>query len=120
MARLTPQEQKQLDDLNARKDAPDDDELSVWVRNGDGHETRLTGAAAKRWLVKNGYDEDDADDSSAGDPLDGKGAGKSTPPAKKAAKKAAPGAAGAGTGEGEEDALDPDAEPPRARPRAFF
>lgn len=114
MGRLTPEQQKQLDDLQRLKDAEDDDELEVWVRNSDGHATRLTGPRAAAWLTRNGYDADDADDSAAGEPLDAKGAkrpAKKTAPAKKGAKPAEP-----------DDEVEPetDAEPRRTVPRAFF
>lgn len=115
MGRLTPQQQKQLDDLQAQKDAPDDDEVSVWVRNADGHETRLTGQRAENWLTRNGYSADDADDSTSGEPLD---AAQGAKPAKKAAKAAPKPAAGEPDGETEVEATD--AAPKTPRPRNFF
>ena len=84
MGKLSAAQQKQLADLEKLRDSDDDEEVSVWVRNADGHETRLTGERAERWLARNGYDIDDADDSSADEPLEG----KNTPPAKKAAAPA--------------------------------
>lgn len=118
MGRLTPAQQKQLDDLQAQKDAPDDEEVSVWVRNKDGHETRLTGQRAENWLTRNGYSADDADDATSVEPLEPKGGAA---PAKKTAapvKKAAAPAAGA-----EPDAepeVETDAAPRTTRGRAFF
>ena len=114
MGKLSPDQEKQLAALEKLRDSDgDDDEISVWVRNADGHETRLTGARAERWMARNGYDIDDAEDSSKTEPLD--------PKAPKPAKKAAPGKAGDG------DTADPDdvaQDPPAAsapRPnRKFF
>lgn len=107
---------KQIDSLQAEYDSAEDDELEVWVRNGDGHETRLTGERAARWLARNGYDATDADDSSAGDPLDAKDP-KKTAPAKKTAapakKTAAPAkkAAAPAVDDDQDDAADVDPEP---------
>lgn len=91
MGKLTAEQTQQLKDLENLRDSADDDETVVWVRKGD-HETRLTGERARRWLAANGYDTDDADDSSQAAPLPAKTAA----PAKKAvpAKKTATPAAG--------------------------
>ncbi len=102
MGKLTAEQAQQLKDLEAMRDADDDDETVVWVRQGN-HETRLTGDRAVRWLRKNGYDEDDADESSQGAPLPAKSV-----PAKKAAAPAADGPAEPVEGaELEQDAPEP-------------
>lgn len=110
MGKLTKEQEQQLAELEKIRDgADDDDEVSCWVRNSDGHETRLTGARAENWLRRNGYDVEDAGDSTKTDPLAEKGA----PPA----KKAAPGKAG-------DPPEDPPAQDPPAggatRPKKFF
>ena len=115
MGKLTKEQQAQLAELERLRDSDDpDEELAVWVRNKDGHETRLTGDRAFNWLTRNGYDVDDADDSSKGQPLDP----KATPPA----KKAAPGKAG--DPPADPAATDPPAQDPPAGgarpPRKFF
>jgi len=110
MGKLSPEQQKQLADLEAMRDADDDDdECVVWVRKGD-HETRLTGDRARRWLRDNGYDPDDADDSTKAAPLEPKNA----PAAKKATPKAGKAEADPEAGEA------PDAEPPVKNRRSFF
>lgn len=110
MGKLTAEQEKQLAELEKIRDgAEDDDEVSCWVRNGDGHETRLTGARAVAWMKRNGYDVDDADDSTQAAPLD--------PKATTAPKKVAPGKAG-------DPPEDPPAQDPPAggtpRPKKFF
>lgn len=119
MAKLSAEQQRQLDDLQALAAAPDDGDDAVWVENGDGHRTRLTGTRATAWLKRNGYDAEDAEDATQTDPLVAK---KTASPAKKAVKKAAPpaGAATDDTGADGGEALDPDAPPPSARRREFF
>jgi hypothetical protein len=117
MGKLSAEQEKQLADLEALRDQDDDDdETVVWVRKGD-HETRLTGKRAERWLRENGYDPDDADDSTKDAPLDPKAAGgKAGKPAKKAA---APKAGDTIPGEDGEE-LDQDAPGPTRNRRAFF
>lgn len=88
-------------------DDEDDEELSVWVRNSDGHETRLSGDRAKRWLVRNGYDAEDVEEATKGDPLEEK-----VDKARKATK-AAPKKVDAT----EEEPLESEAP---AKPRSFF
>ena len=110
MGKLSAEQENQLKELERIRDgADDDDEISCWVRNSEGHETRLTGARAVAWMKRNGYDAEDATDSTKTDPLDAKG----TPPA----KKAAPGKAG-------DPPEDPPAQDPPAggapKPRKFF
>src|SRR4051812_43905255 len=117
MGKLTAEQQRQLDELTAIANAPDDgDDDAVWVRNGDGHETRLTGARAQAWLARNGYSDAAGDASTEGNPLPPKD-GKT--PVKKAAKKAAPPAPGApadgGAAGGEGDELPTDAAPENGR-----
>ena len=117
MGKLSAEQQKQLADLEALRDADDDEETVVWVRNKDGHETRLSGERAERWLKANGYDESDADDSSPKEPLDAKGtktAGKA-PRAGKADAKGKP----ADDDEDDQD-VTPDDQPAQRNRRAFF
>lgn len=124
MGKLSAEDEATLKRLQAAKDAPDDEETVIWVRNGDGHETRLSGARAEAWLKRNGYSESEGDDSSKGDPLDAGGGAPEAggkKPVKKTAppvKKAKPPAEGDTIpGEDGED-LDVD-DTPRQR-RAFF
>lgn len=106
---------KALQDQIEALESEDDEETVVWVRKGD-HETRLTGQRAKRWLRANGYDEDDADDSTKSEPLEEKPAKSAAP-----AKKITPGKVKA---EKPEDAADEELESdqpaPRRVPREFF
>lgn len=113
MGKLSAEQTRQLKELEELRDADDDEETFVWVRRGD-HETRLTGDRAKRWLRANGYDEDEADDSSQAEPLEEKGA-----PKKAAKKAAAPAAKGAAVAPEEEEPLEQDASAVKNR-RSFF
>jgi hypothetical protein len=118
MAKLSAEQQRQLDELEALRDqADDDDETVVWVRKGD-HETRLTGKRAERWLRENGYDPDDADDSSKDAPLDPKAAGGKA--GGKPAKKAAAPKPGDDAPGNDGPELDQDAPGPTRNRRAFF
>lgn len=120
MARLSPEEQATLKRLQQRAEAPDDEETAVWVRNASGHETRLTGERAERWLARNGYSEDEAEESTAAEPLESAGKGVPKKAAKKAAapKKAVPPADDADIPG--EDGEDLDDVPPTPSRRAFF
>lgn len=76
MAKLTPEQKKQLEELQALADAPDEeDEYEVWVKNDKGHETRLPSRKAAGWLRENFgislHDDEPADDGGAGDGDDG-------------------------------------------------
>lgn len=90
MAKLTAEQQRQLDELTALADAPDGDVEELYVKDEKGRETRLTGAHATKWLKNLGLvDDDDAGD--AGDGTDGDDAGggagaKDEPPAAKTPK----------------------------------
>lgn len=110
VAKLSAEQQKQLADLERIRDSDDgDDETVVWVRNSDGHETRLSGARAERWLERNGYSEADA----------AKGAAlpeKKPDPAKKTPDKKTPDA----PDEGAELAPDAPAGGAAKAPRKFF
>lgn len=113
MAKLSAEQMRQLKELEELRDAEDDEELSVWVRKGD-HETRLTGERARRWLKNNGYDEDDAEEATKGEPLQEK-ATKATP-----AKKTAPAkTTKTQLAEDEVEELEQDA-PAAPRPRREF
>lgn len=59
MAKLTAEQQRQLADLQALADAPDDDEFDLVVRDEKGRETRLTGKHAQKWLKNLGLGDDD-------------------------------------------------------------
>lgn len=74
---LSAAEQKALEDLIAKRDAPDEGD-EIWVRDSDGREYRLRGAHATRAYGKLFGDEQ------------APAAGPGKAPAKKAAKKAAP------------------------------
>ena len=133
MAKLTAEEQATLDSLIARRDAADDDDDgAIWVRNADGHETRLTGKRADAWLARNGY-SDAAGDASTPDaplapaggkagpkPAAGKAGGKQpAKPAARASSGATPPADDADQ-DADETPVD-DADPPaRTGRRAFF
>ena len=118
MGKLSPEEQATLDRLTRQRDEPDDDDLAVWVRNSDGHETRLTGERAARWLRRNGYDEDDADESTSAEPLDARKGKPAARPAGRKPQVKAP--TGKEQEEPEEQEEAPDPEPPRSGPRTFF
>lgn len=80
MAKLTDEQKKQLADLQALADAPDEDEYEVWVKNDKGHETRLPSRKAESWLKANfgislhdepaPGDEGDGDEGDEGDDPD--------------------------------------------------
>lgn len=119
---LTEAERKQLEALQKKENTSDDEEFSIWVRNADGHETRLSGDRAIAWCKRNGYDVEEAEDSTAGDPLEAEGGDATTTAPKKAAPKKATPKAGETVDDqaGPED-LAPDAPATGARkPRQFF
>lgn len=68
MARLTKQERDLLEQLAQRAEAEDADDADteVWVKNDKGHEVKLTGAKARKFLAQFGVDDDD-DDQGDGD-----------------------------------------------------
>jgi hypothetical protein len=107
---------KALQDQIEALESEDDEETVVWVRKGD-HETRLTGQRAKRWLRANGYDEDDADDSTKSEPLEEKPA-KSAAPAKKITPGQGPRPRSPRTPPMR--SWSPTSPPPRRVPREFF
>lgn len=123
MGRLSAEEEATLKRLQAAKEAPDDEDTAVWVRNAAGHETRLTGARAERWLRSNGYSEDEAEESTADAPLPAKKAaapGKKAAPAKRAAKPA-PAAPAEDDLDDDEDGAEEETDvQPRGGRRAFF
>jgi hypothetical protein len=54
MGKLTPEQQKQLDELAALRDAPDessDFEIEIW--SGDGNGARVPYSKGRTWLQKN-------------------------------------------------------------------
>src|SRR5262245_36664185 len=127
MAKLSEEEEEQLAALQARRDAPDEDEDDdyAWVRTDGGGTVRLHGKRLRAYLKKHGLDDGDVADSSKADPLDpadGAPPAKKAAPAKKTAgKKIAPNSAGgtADDGDGAAGELDTDEPPARRRP-VFF
>jgi hypothetical protein len=135
MAKLTEEQQKQLDELTALANAPDADDDEVWVENKDGHKTKLTGARAAAWLKRNGYEPDEGDkaaadaDAKADEDAGKSGAASSSTPAKKAApaKKTAParkqdvnGDDGPDVSDVGDEPLEQDDPAPAGNRRAFF
>ena len=127
MAKLSAEQQAQLDELTALANAPDADDDEVWVKNPEGHATLLKGPRAAAWLKRHGYDADEGD--KAADDADAKAAKSNgaKPPAgaKKAApaKKTAPSRTKDVTDEGEEDDEGEEADPPppgSSARRSFF
>jgi hypothetical protein len=64
MARLTKAEREQLEALAAKAKAEDEEDNSyeVWVKNDKGHEVKLTGAKARKFMSQFGVDDDDDDE----------------------------------------------------------
>ena len=132
MGKLSAEDQATLDRLTAQRDAPDDDDDgAIWVRNADGHETRLTGKRADDWLARNGYSEAAGDASTQDAPLPaagGKGrpaatGGKGRPPARKQAARTSSGATPPADTDVDDDDQgdDLDTDPPaRTGRRSFF
>ena len=102
---LNKEQAAQLAELEKLRDAADDEEVEVYVRDERNRETRLTGAQAQRWLTQL-FGEDPAPPA------------KSTPPAKKAGK--APAAPPAEESEGEEGEEGEEGDPPPARKHWLF
>lgn len=88
MGKLTAEQKRQLEELQALADAPDDeDDYEVWVKNDKGHETRLPSRKASGWLKQNfgislhdddepgdqGDDDQGDDDQGEADPKPGGG-----------------------------------------------
>lgn len=63
MARLTKQERDLLAQLSDKAKAEDDEDNSyeVWVKNDKGHEVKLTGAKARKFMSQFGVDDDEDD-----------------------------------------------------------
>ncbi len=61
MARLTKQERDLLAQLSdkAKAEQEADSSYEVWVKNERGHEVKLTGSKARRFMSQFGVDEDD-------------------------------------------------------------
>lgn len=123
MAKLSPEDAATLKRLQARQQAADDeDELVIWVRNSDGHETRLTGDRAEAWCRRHGYTAEEAEESTKSEPLEGADAAAAAkkPAAKKPAAKK-PAEAGDVEADGvEADDVEADAAPASTRRRSFF
>lgn len=64
MARLTAEERATLQALADRAKAEDEADASteVWVKNDKGHEVKLTGTKARKFLSQFGLDDEDGDD----------------------------------------------------------
>jgi hypothetical protein len=61
MARLTADERASLEALSKRAQEEDaeDSALEVWVRNDKGHEVKLTGSRARKFMSQFGIDDDE-------------------------------------------------------------
>lgn len=61
MARLTKEEREQLAALADRAKAEDEEDAAteLWVKNDDGHQIKLTGIKARRFMAKFGIEDDD-------------------------------------------------------------
>jgi hypothetical protein len=64
MAKMTAEQKRQLAELQAIADAPDDNDVEIYVRDERGRETRLTGSYAQRWLHNLGLIEDESESES--------------------------------------------------------
>jgi hypothetical protein len=58
MGKLTEKQARELAELQALAEAPDD-ELELYVKDERGRETRLTGSHAQKWLKTLGLGDDD-------------------------------------------------------------
>lgn len=91
MGKLTEDQARTLAELQALAEAPDEDNLELYVKDEKGRETRLTGSHAQRWLKNLGLGDDgdeSGDDDGKGDEGDGAGDGGKgdEPPAKQPPK----------------------------------
>lgn len=61
MGRLTKEEREMLTALSERAQAEEEQDSSteVWVKNDKGHEVKLTGAKARKFMAQFGVDDDD-------------------------------------------------------------
>lgn len=82
MARLTKEERDLLATLSERATQEDqeDESTEVWVKNDKGHEVKLTGSKARRFMAQFGIEDDDEDQGDEGDEGD-EGADKDKKPA---------------------------------------
>lgn len=78
MGKLTPEQAKQLADLQAQADAPDDDDFDVEIWEGDKG-ARVPYSKGRSWL-QNTFNIDLGDPPAADDPAADKPAGKDAPP----------------------------------------
>lgn len=79
MGKLTPDQAKQLADLQAQQDAPDEDDFDIEIWEGDKG-ARVPYSKGRSWLSKT-FNLDIGDPPAADDPAAGKPAGKDDPPA---------------------------------------
>lgn len=65
MGRLTKQERDLLNELSAKAKAEDDEdaEYEVWVKNDKGHQVKLTGAKARKFMSQFGVDDDEQEET---------------------------------------------------------
>lgn len=87
MAKLTNEQQQELDRLQALANEPEET-LEVHVQDENGRTTRLTGDHASKWLAKLGLGDEPAGDGDkdAGDKDAGGDDDGDEPPAKKSPK----------------------------------
>lgn len=71
MARLTTQEREQLAALaeKAKAEEAEDQGYEIWVKNEKGHQVKMTGAKARKFMAQFGVDddEDEPEDEGQGD-----------------------------------------------------
>jgi hypothetical protein len=125
MGKLSPEQARQLKELQDLEAAEDDgEEESAWVQLENGQSVRLTGDRLRRYMRKHGFDEDDLDAATKDDPMGGKDAPtgpakKTAAPAKKTAGRTATTEAGDNNPGTPPEDLEQDA-PTRPRARQFF
>ena len=69
MARLTTAEREQLAALaeKAKAEEMEDQGYEIWVKNEKGHQVKMTGAAARRFMAQFGVDDDEDGQDDEGD-----------------------------------------------------
>jgi hypothetical protein len=78
MGKLTPEQARQLKELQDQADAPDEDDFDVEIWDGDKG-ARVPYSKGRSWLEKT-FKFDLGDPPAAGDPAEGKPGGKDDPP----------------------------------------
>lgn len=69
MARMTKDERAQLDALKEKADAEEaaDASTEVWVKNAAGHEVKLTGSKARKFLSQFGLEDEEGEEQEEGE-----------------------------------------------------